>query len=132
MSLVALNNRTATTSELLAKSVNTNPVVIRRIISMLKKDELLTSHAGVAGANLLREPDKITLLDIYNAVKDSDDAMLFDIHKNPNPMCYVGANIRYALSAPLEDAQKALEDRLDSYTLLDVIRPIRDRARLSR
>jgi DNA-binding IscR family transcriptional regulator len=128
MALTALNHESATTSELLAKSVGTNPVVIRRVIAQLKRGGLLSVRAGVAGADLSRAPEEITLLDIYNAVKTSDGAALFDVHKFPNPRCFVGANIHYVLTEPLADAQRALEDRLASYALTDVIRPIAERS----
>jgi DNA-binding IscR family transcriptional regulator len=112
------------TSEVIAKSVNTNPVVIRRINAMLKAANLITIKPGVGGAVLNFAPKDISLLDVYNAVKVSSDAPLFDLHDHPNLKCPVGANIREALFEPLSVAQKALEDSLGSYTLLDVIQNI--------
>jgi DNA-binding IscR family transcriptional regulator len=131
LSLLALNKDKPNTSELLARSVNTNPVVIRRIIAQLKKKGLLSVRPGVGGAELLDEPGKINLLDVYNAVKTPGDPALFDVHKNPNPRCFVGANIHDALGGPLSDAQRAMEEKLASYTLLDVIRPIAERTNAS-
>jgi DNA-binding IscR family transcriptional regulator len=129
MTLIALNSIKygedhATTSEIMALSINTNPVVIRRIIPMLKKAGLVEVKAGVGGAALKRTPKDITLLDIYNAVKNSEDDALFEVHKNPNPKCYVGVHILDAIASPLQDAQKAMEDRLAAYTLREVIDPI--------
>ncbi len=131
MTLIALNSikykDISTTSEIMALSINTNPVVIRRMIAMLKKAGLVEVKAGVGGAALKRAPKDITLLDIYNAVKTSEDDALFAVHKNPNLKCYVGAHILDAVAPPLLDAQKALEDRLAASTLQEVIRPIAEK-----
>jgi DNA-binding IscR family transcriptional regulator len=126
MTVIALNNVKygedfATTSEIMALSINTNPVVIRRIISMLKKAGLVDVKAGVGGAALKRTPKDITLLDIYSAVKNSEDDALFEVHKNPNQRCYVGVYILDAIASPLRDAHKALEDALAAHTLHEII-----------
>lgn len=112
------------TSEKLALSVNTNPVVIRRINGMLKKANLITVMPGVGGARLNRAPKDISLLEIYNAVKATSDEALFDLHNEPNHYCIVGANIHNALSKPLTSAQTALEDTLAQYTLADLLAEI--------
>lgn len=125
LAIIALNKESTTTSELIAKSVNTNPVVIRRINGMLKKANLITIKAGVGGAFLNLSPKDITLLDVYNAVKSSEDDLLFDLHCNPSEKCLVGANIHEALSEPLIAAQESLENRLREYTLFDVAEKIK-------
>lgn len=115
------------TSENLALSVNTNPVVVRRLIAMLKKANMVNVKAGVGGASLKRRPKNITWLDIYNAVKSSDDSTLFNKHGQPNPQCYVGAHIHEVIDTPLNAAQKAMEDKLSTFTLLDAIIPIAEK-----
>ena len=109
------------TSDKLGRSVDTNPVVIRRINAMLKKANLITVKSGVGGTALNREPKDITLLEIYNAVKSSSDERLFDMHSSSNLNCVVAVNIQEALSEPLLSAQKAMEEELDRYTLADVL-----------
>lgn len=109
------------TSELLAKSVGTNPVVIRQMMSMLKKAGLIKTQSGVAGIEIIKEQGSITLLDIYKAVQKDADAPLFDFHPNPNPACFVGGNIVEAMEKPLQDAQKAMELSLLQYTLKDIM-----------
>lgn len=115
----------ASKSELLAKSVGTNPVVVRRISGMLKKAGLITVHAGVGGITLNRPPEEIALLDIYCAVKEREGAALFDLHQDPNPLCPVGANIHHALAQPLLQAQQCLEESLAQRTLAEVVAGIR-------
>jgi len=120
LSLIAVSPQECT-GDYIAGSVNTNPVVIRRIMGMLKKAGLVEVRAGVGGAALLREPDRITLLDIYRAVNATDENRLFRIHENPNFGCPVGRNIEQALQAELKDAQSAMERRLAQTTLAQLI-----------
>ncbi|WP_424244627.1 Rrf2 family protein [Elusimicrobium posterum] len=123
MAMLALNKKGPATSDILAKSVNTNPVVIRRIISMLKKAGLVDSKPGVKGINLKRGPLAISLLEIYEAVKVEKET-LFCLHKKPSQECLVGANIHSSLHTPLNEAQIAVEKILSRYSLKEITRPI--------
>lgn len=90
LSLISMDEKTS--SEIIADSVNTNPVVVRRMISLLKKADILTSRAGVPGASLKKDPADITLLEVYRAVQKQEE--LFAVHENPNPKCPVGKKFR--------------------------------------
>lgn len=69
LSLIATtSDKSILTSDFIAGSVNTNPVVVRRMIGVLKKAGLLSSHSGMAGYELLVEPKDLTLLAIYQAI----------------------------------------------------------------
>ncbi|MEC0331324.1 Rrf2 family transcriptional regulator [Paenibacillus macerans] len=109
------------TGDFIAGSVNTNPVIIRRIMGMLKKAGLVEVRPGVGGAALLKEPDRITLLDVYRAVNVAEENQLFRIHENSNIACLVGRNIENVLQAELKDAQLAMEQRLAQTTLSQLI-----------
>ncbi|WP_416828985.1 Rrf2 family transcriptional regulator [Ectobacillus polymachus] len=111
------------TSDYIAKSVNTNPVVIRRISSMLKKAGLLTSQAGIPGVTITKEPSEITMLDVYRAIQ-SEEHSTFSMHENPNPNCVVGRNIQATLEKKFCDAQKAMEKELASQTLKDILQDL--------
>ncbi|WP_208585524.1 Rrf2 family transcriptional regulator [Gracilibacillus suaedae] len=119
LTLVATNSDKGVTSNFIAGSVNTNPVVIRRIGSLLKKANLLKGGPGVAGYSLVAEPNKITLLDIYRAVTTGEE--LFAVHDQPNPNCDVGKNIQSSLDISLTRAQQAMENELNKQTLADII-----------
>ena len=68
-------------SEDLAYSVNTGPVVIRGLLSRLSDAGLTRSQLGAGGGALLARPaDKIRLLDVYEAVEDTE---LFSLHRTP-------------------------------------------------
>lgn len=118
------------TSDLIAGSVNTNPVVIRRLLSRLKQAGLVDVSPGVAGATLTRDPRDIRLLDVYDAV-GAVAGSLFDTHKTPNPLCPVGAGIQTALEGSLAQAQAAMEQRLAATTLADIVEHIMGREEVS-
>ncbi|WP_028608435.1 Rrf2 family transcriptional regulator [Paenibacillus harenae] len=105
------------TGDYIAGSVNTNPVVIRRIMGMLKKAGLLEVRPGVGGASLLKSPEEITLLDIYRAVNVIEGNQLFRVHGGSNVKCRVGQNIEQVLQSELFEAQAAMEQRLAQTTL---------------
>lgn len=116
LSLIAVSSNDCT-GDYIAGSVNTNPVIIRRIMGMLKKAGLVDIRPGVGGASLLRNRDQITLLDVYRAVEVIEDGQLFNFHDNPNPKCPVGRNIEAALRLEMKEAQSAMEQRLAQVNL---------------
>lgn len=120
LALIELNKARPSSSELMALSVGTNPVVIRQMMSALKRAGLIETQNGVPGCHLARSAEQISLLDVYQAVKKKSDAPLFDFHPNPSPQCPIGRNIRDAMESPLLDAQHAMEHALGAYTLKDI------------
>lgn len=124
LSLLEINKNGRNTSEYIASSVNTNPVVVRRITSLLSKAGLVLTSPGVAGATLARPIGEITLYDIYCAVRDDDADPLFAMHEKPNPDCMVGQNIQCALEKSFRQAQSAMESELASMKLETVIADI--------
>ncbi|OLN22112.1 transcriptional regulator [Domibacillus antri] len=119
MVLVASSPGAPLSSELMAGSVNTNPVVIRRISGMLRKAGLITSRAGITGSELTRDPADISLLDIFKAVEPKDE--LFAMHEKPNPNCPVGQNIQSTLDVTFHRAQTAMEKELANQSLKDIM-----------
>ncbi len=116
------------TSNFIAESVNTNPVVIRRILSQLKKAGLITVLSGKNGSKLSKDPNFITLLDVFKAVESVDN--LFNIHENSNPLCPVGKNIHDILDVHLKTTQRCLENSLEEVTLNDLIEEINEKENL--
>ena len=108
------------TSDRMAASVNTNPVVIRRILGQLKKAGLVEVRAAVGGTHLRRAAADITLLEVYRAV-EVVEGDLFSVHDKPNPKCPVGRNIQAALDATLRRAQAALEQQLAGVSVAQVV-----------
>jgi len=118
------------TGDIIASSVNTNPAIIRKITGQLKKAGLVQVRAGAGGASLGRQPDQITLLDVYHAVEVVKPNEIFNFHEHPNPNCLVGANIEKALRATMIRAQTALENELAQVTLSQLTSQLLDEAEL--
>ena len=112
------------TSDFLARSVNVNPVVVRRILQQLKTAGLITVTRGSGGADIAKPLDQITFFDIYNAVECIDNGQLFHFHENPNSLCPVGRNIHNALDNRLLQIQKAMEDEMKKITLADAAKDV--------
>ncbi len=110
-------------SKLIAGSVNTNPVVVRRIVAKLAKAGLVISHQGKGGGiELARSPDKITLSDIYEAMGESP---VFAFNPNrPNPKCPVSSKMVHILKPVFSEVQNGVRDRLKKIKLSDLVREI--------
>lgn len=124
LALIDLNKETASSSEFIAGSVNTNAAVIRKIMGMLKKAGLIDVQPGVAGAKLSRKLSEITLFDIYKAVNVVEENELFSIHDQPHPECVVGKNIQSTIEPIFIGAQSAMEKVLQNLTLEDIVKDI--------
>jgi len=105
------------TSDMMALSVNTNPVLIRRIMGYLKKADLVSVAVGTGGTTFTRDADEITLLDVYRAVELTEQDMLFGLHETPNPECVIGCRINEIITPHMEHARKALEASLAQVTI---------------
>jgi DNA-binding IscR family transcriptional regulator len=103
LTLLASSPEEALTSEHIAGSVNTNPVVIRRLLGLLRRACLVSSQGGAGGGwELSVDPDSITLADVRRAVKEGSP---FTFHSQPpNPACPVGRNIQAALGGVYDEA----------------------------
>lgn len=122
--LLVATEKEPCSSTLIAGSVNTNPVVIRRIIGLLQKANLLSGIRGKSGYVLKKHACEITLLDIYNAVAITESMQLFSIHENPNIDCEIGASIQFLLETIMNEAQSAMETVLKAVTLEHLIKKI--------
>ena len=115
-----------TSSSFIASSVNTNPAVIRKIMSLLKAARLIHTQAGVAGARLAKSPEQIPLLAVYEAVyADNKSQELFDVHQDTSERCLVGMHIQSAINPILHRVEESLKAELKKSTLADVVKEIR-------
>jgi DNA-binding IscR family transcriptional regulator len=108
------------TSELIASSVGTNPVVIRRQLAALREAKLVESKGARGGGWVLaRKPQAIKLSHVRIALGEE---ATFRMHRNdPAPKCVVGQNVRTALGAVYEDAEKAVTQSLHTRTIRDLL-----------
>ena len=110
------------TSDFMAGSIGTNPVIIRKLLQQLKAAGLIEVSRGPGGVVIKKPLDEITFLDIYRAVECTPSEELFHFHENPNQDCPVGRNIHHVLDDKLAKVQEAMEKELASITLADVKR----------
>lgn len=108
------------TSDFMAASIGTNPVIVRKLLQQLKAAGLIEVSRGTGGVTVTKPLDEITFLDVYKAVECTPDEQLFHFHENPNPKCPVGKNIHHVLDDRLNQVQKVMEDKLATMTLADV------------
>ena len=118
---------TPITSDQMAGSVGTNASYIRKILALLKKAEIVDGHRGISGYRLTAAPEKLTLLQIYQAVMEEPRIHLLDIHQNPSDQCIVGRHIRPVLTGMFADMEEAFARTLADKTLADCIAGIRNR-----
>lgn len=106
------------TSQRIATSVNTNPVVIRRCLGELRQAGLVESTRS-RGWALSRRASRITLLDVHRAVGGD----VFAMHASPpDHACLVGYGIQPVLIRAYEQATTALGESLARTTIADILR----------
>ncbi len=125
--MLALKGECVVTSELIAESVNTNPVVIRRLMGLLRRAGLVDSKPGARGGWVLTaEPATITLRDVFGAVEAETE--LFAMHRGgPNPRCPVGHELECVLGEVYAEIRRGMGELLARTTIADIVAAIRDR-----
>lgn len=109
------------TSNLLAESTGSNPVVIRNILSSLKKAGIITVPRGTGGAELCIPPSQITLYQIYSALEPDGVTSIIGIHACDNRPCPVAQNIRKVLDSPYHKIEDAVKRAMEEITLQSMI-----------
>jgi len=123
LAMLAKSREDNVKSEFLAGSVNTNAVVIRRLLGQLSHANLVVSQTGASGGTrLARCPKEITLSEVYKAVSCGD---VFALHaKSPDKDCPVGKNIEAVLCRLQKEIDKTIGEKLSQYTLQSVFEMI--------
>jgi Rrf2 family protein len=123
LTLLAKSGEENVKSECIAGSVNTNPVVIRRVLGQLGHAGLVASQTGAAGGTrLAKSPDEISLCEIYKAVSCGE---VFALHaKSPNQDCPVGKNIEAVLCNLQKEIDQSIGEKLGQYTLANVLEKV--------
>jgi Rrf2 family protein len=124
LSLMAWSDEEPLKSEQVAESVNTHPVVIRRMLVDLAQAGLVVSQTGsLGGSRLATDPAKTTLLDVYQALECGG---VFSLNrKPPSRDCPVGVNIETVLGEVLQEVDSAVEQVLKNITINDVVQRLR-------
>ena len=104
------------TSEWIADSVNTNPVVIRRLLRGLQTVGLVEGQKGARGGYRLSRPSQaITMWEVYAAMREDGP---FGLHAaRPNPRCPIGGRIQKHLRGLYDATEASMRRVLDKTTL---------------
>ncbi|MBR1144293.1 Rrf2 family transcriptional regulator [Bradyrhizobium sp. AUGA SZCCT0431] len=104
------------TSEALAKAMDTNPVVIRRVMAGLRDQGYVRSEKGHGGGwTLARDLADVSLRDIYEAL--GEPSLLAIGNRTEAPGCLVEQAVNAALTRAFNDAEALLLSRLADVTL---------------
>jgi len=118
------------TSEWLAQAMQTNPVVIRRLMAGLRDAGFVASAKGHGGGWVLTCPlDRITLRDIHEAV--GAPTLLAVGHREESPGCLVEQAVNSALDDAYRQAEALLLERLGAVTLASLSRDFHRRLQRS-
>ncbi len=103
-------------SDRMAESVDTNPVVIRRLLAALVSAGFVESRPGPTGGFVLSVPaSEISLRMIYDSVESGP---LFHAHYGiPKDDCPVGCNITALVNEVVEDVHTAVRDTLEGHSI---------------
>ena len=124
LAVLAYKEGDPVTSALLAGSVNTNPVIIRRLLLSLQRARLVETRKGAgAGSRLSRSPGRINLAEVYRAVEAVEP--FASPSRKANAACPVGHCIRKTLNKVFASAENAMERDLEKTTLAGVINMIK-------
>ncbi|MFD2646501.1 RrF2 family transcriptional regulator [Devosia albogilva] len=103
------------TSEVIARMLNTNPVVVRRTMGLLRDAGLVSSAGGRSGGWSLAQPaETVTMLDVHRALT----SQVFAIScSNDHPNCPVEQTVNHLIGHALHKAEAALSDQLSRVTI---------------
>jgi DNA-binding IscR family transcriptional regulator len=112
-------------SRAIAKSVESNPSVVRQLMSDLREAGIIETRKGAAAPRLAKQPSEISLREIYLAI--NMDHNLLHIDPKTNPKCIVGGNIQDTLNDFYGRVQKSAFDEMSKITLADIIEDVLNR-----
>jgi len=108
-------------SEVLAKTVATNAVVVRRTLQALKRAGLVKSQGGAQGGSMLAvEPEDVTLLDVFDSVEELKPAEVHD----GCPGCTIAKAVIRVVPEMLDQAEAARRAQLDKFTLAEILEDV--------
>ena len=114
-----LGTKTPATSEQLAKMMQTNPVVVRRVMAGLREQGFVASAKGHGGGwTVACDPKAVTLADIYKAVGEPPLVALG--HRSENPACLVEQAVNQVLDTTFREVEALFQAKLATVTLADL------------
>ena len=118
------------TSEVMAATYGTSPVVLRRVLAQLQRAGLVETRRGVNGGSVLaRDPSTITVRDAYEAVTAEPEMLA----RHPQDCDgRIERAMAMFINGLMSDAEAALLERLDTVTIAEMDTQIRTTLRAGR
>jgi len=124
LTVLAYKEGDRVSSTFLAGSVNTNPVIIRRLLLDLQRARLVDTTKGAgAGSRLSRAPGRVNLAEVFRAVEEQET--FARPSGKPNLACPVAQCMRDELDRVFASARNALERDLERTTLAQLMEAAR-------
>jgi Rrf2 family protein len=126
MTALAFSPQEVIGSQKLAASVNTNPVVVRRLLLALRRARLIETFTGKhGGARLRKKPNHISLVDIYDAVESRRVIPVNE--RKALKQCHVSCNMKSIMGSVAESTERAVRQHLRVITLAQLVRKVHPR-----
>jgi Rrf2 family protein len=111
-------------SEALAQSIQTNPTVVRRLVSKLVSVGLIQSFKGKSGGiKLAKKPCDISLSEIYSAIEHS--APFSAPKKKPMKACAVSCSMGKIFGKLFSEIEGAQLKYLNAISLEEIVNQIK-------
>ena len=124
MTALAFSPGEVIASQTLAASVNTNPVVVRRLLQALRRARLIETFTGKhGGARLRKKPREISLMDVYDAVEPRPVVPVNE--RKAFKKCHVSCSMKSIMSGVAESTEDAVRKHLDTISLAELVRGVR-------
>ncbi len=107
------------TSETLAQCMNTNPVVVRRTMGLLREVGIVRSAKGHTGGwTIAADLGAVTLRQLHEAL--GEPAVFAIGNRNETPECLVEQAVNSVLDSAFAEAEALLLKRFETVTLADL------------
>ncbi|AII52095.1 Rrf2 family transcriptional regulator [Hymenobacter sp. APR13] len=128
LAFLAQSSGQPVSSEVLAGSAGTHPVVVRRLMSTLRNAGLVRTQLGAGGGALLaRSPESISLLDVYEAMQEPEPDLFAVSSTKPNAHCNLGRVMQHTLEDLLGSAEQAMRQALAAVSVAQLMRELATR-----
>lgn len=106
------------TSSDIANHAGTNPVVVRRVLGKLREAGILTSEKGHSGGwRLARDPNTISLADVYLAL---DESLVASDPSDSVPSCSIEHSLQTRVAEVLNEVEDTLVARLRETSISEI------------
>ena len=125
LAVLACQKEAGATSNVIAASIATNPVVVRRLLTVLRKRGLITTRKGAgAGSRLSRAPSEISLDEVYGAAEPAASSLVPS--RKANRRCPIARQMDVILRKVSERTEAAVQEALSGFTLEDILSGLAD------